>query len=126
MKINCGKTGRFQCKKPNLSNTPKPAAPITKKPKVRDTLYIAVQMGGTRGEWYASTYDKESFARSAIRGHIKATYDAIGPFEIPEALARALQTVEGAEGQFIDLIGDVCADAARENFSDGRNKKYEH
>lgn len=72
---------------------------------------MVVQQGGSSFEWYASTYDYRHEAVDAIKGHRKATYNAIGPFKIPAALAKAILADQGAECDLNEFIGDICAAA---------------
>lgn len=82
------------------------------------TILVVVQEGGTTTELYASSYDKEKHAVDAIRGHNKATYNAYGPYLVPEKLTKALMKVEGAEGEFLELIETIAADAAIHKFAE--------
>lgn len=83
-----------------------------------EKMYLVVQQGGSTGEWYASLYNDVEAANEAIIGHKKATYNAIGPYELSPALTKALLTDGQAESDLIELLGDVCGDAATENFSE--------
>ncbi len=85
--------------------------------KKRKTIFLVVQMGGTSGEWYSSTYDNVENANDAIKGHKAATYNAIGPYEVPAALYRAFLRTRNAEGEFLSLLDDVCGDVGFKNFN---------
>lgn len=83
-----------------------------------DPMFLVVQKGGSSGEWYASTYESRADAEQAIKGHKAATYGAIGPYEIPAALAAALAAHPDAEGALAELIDEVAGDVGFEDFSD--------
>lgn len=52
-------------------------------------------------EWYASTYDSSEAAVAAIHGHRRASYDAVGPFEIAMPID---------EGRLLEVLEEVCGD----------------
>lgn len=83
----------------------------------KKTLFLVVQQGGSTGEWYAATYDYRRDAKDAIRGHRKATYDAIGPFEISAELAKAFLSNSEAESEFGALVNDICRAVATDDFA---------
>jgi hypothetical protein len=81
------------------------------------TIQLIVQQGGSSCEWYSASYDSVENAEDAIRGIKAHTYDAIGPFEVPEELVAAFRAVPGSEGAFLSLLDDVLVAATMREFS---------
>ena len=89
---------------------------MAKKPKNCE-LYLVVQQGGSTSEMYASTYDSAAAAAESVKCHAKASYNALGPFEISPILAKALLSVEGAEAELIKLAEELCTKAIMKDFA---------
>lgn len=71
-------------------------------------LFVVLQEGGSSTEgWYAATYDKENDALKAMRGHEKASYNSVGPFEVPEALAKMLLADKKAEMDLLVMLEEM-------------------
>jgi len=70
------------------------------------TKYLIVQQGGSSTEWYSELCATKEAAEDRIREIKEASYDAIGPFEVPESLAAG----GVAHEKVIDLICSSVAD----------------
>jgi hypothetical protein len=99
---------------------------IPRKPKAK-TIWLVVQQGGASGEWYAGTYNSKKEADRAIKNHKRATYNCIGPYEIPSELSAIFieagkagwnyPRAPAAEIELMNIIKLICADVATENFA---------
>ena len=69
-------------------------------------LYAVIQQGGSTHEFYASTYNTPRQAERAKRGHERASYNAIGPFEFE--VIQADGGVFIAEDHLIELLESVA------------------
>jgi hypothetical protein len=67
--------------------------------------YLVIQQGGTSCEWYASFYDDQDQAVGAIKEHMAACYDAVGPFKLEQPY-----TVE-QQLELLDLFATIAGHA---------------
>jgi hypothetical protein len=84
----------------------------------KTTIQLIVQQGGSSCEWYSVSYDGVEDAEHAIRGFKAHTYNAIGPFPVPEKLAEAFRAVPGSECEFLSLLDEVLVAATSRKFSE--------
>lgn len=80
--------------------------------------FVVMQLGGASNEWYAHGFDSLEEAEGAIVDIKKHTYDATDPFSVPVRLAEALRLVEGAEGEFYELLEDISVAVSMREFSE--------
>lgn len=81
-------------------------------------LWASHQQGGSSKEWYLHLYDSQADAEAGIREIKGASYDACGPYKVPEALAAAILNTPGAEAEFVEFVDSLVTDTLDENFSD--------
>lgn len=85
------------------------------KAKKGAKLFVVLQEGGSSADgWYATSYDTKKDAQAAMRGHEKASYNSVGPFEVPPALAKVLLENGGAEAELMEMLHNMTLAMARE------------
>lgn len=101
-----------------MAKTKKVIGKAMVKKVIFKTLQLVIQQGGSTRELYAETYSSPKAAQERLQSIGKSSYKAFGPFEIPKKLAKAIQSVPGAEQDIIKLIEAVAEKVIVQEFAD--------
>lgn len=91
MCVKCGKLVHCKYKKTSTPKTPK-------------NLYLVIQQGGSSKELYVHPHNTIKEARADMKSCGKASYNTVGPIEVPQALTKILLKDKDAEGDLWTLL----------------------